>query len=144
MRLIVMYVPVAGPMGCTQHIFTYATDHHQARPSTMCTSSKCNPKLCDTTTRQVVSPLNHHGKGNQKQTVCFMAWTNMGSSKQALPKSKETIKGHGCKTRSGLQSTKIAAVSNNGNNDDTDHDHAKATHLRWPVSKQKEAIIKNL
>ncbi len=40
---------------------SYPTDHHQARPSTMCTSSKCNPNLCDTTRQWPDSPLNHRG-----------------------------------------------------------------------------------
>jgi hypothetical protein len=54
------------------------------------------------------------------------------------PESKETIKGHGCKTRSKLRSTETAAASNdNNNNDNNDHNHAKATHIQQPVSKQK-------
>jgi hypothetical protein len=40
---------------------SYPTDHHQARPSTTCTSSKYNPNLCDTNTRHAVSPLNRPG-----------------------------------------------------------------------------------
>jgi hypothetical protein len=48
------------------------------------------------------------------------------------------MKGHGCKTRSVLQSTKTTTASN----DDDDHNYAEATHLPWPVIRQKEAIIK--
>ena len=53
-------------------------------------------------------------------------------------KSKETLKGHGHKTRSGLQSTKTTTESDNKDN----NKNAKATHLPWPTIKQKEAIIK--
>jgi hypothetical protein len=54
-----------------------------------------------------------------------------------FPKSKETLKGHGRKTRSGLQSTKIPAQINNN-----DKDNTKATHFPCPLIKQKEAIIR--
>ncbi len=53
-----------------------------------------------------------------------------------FPKSKETLKGHGCKTKSGLQSTKIPAQIDNN-----DKDNTKATHFLCPLIKQKEAII---
>ncbi len=53
-----------------------------------------------------------------------------------FPKSKETLKGHGRKTRSRLQSTKIPAQIDNDNKDNT-----KATHFSCPLIKQKEAII---
>ncbi len=53
-----------------------------------------------------------------------------------FPESKETLKGYGCKTRSGLRSTKISAQINNNNKDNT-----KATHFPCPLIKQKESII---
>jgi hypothetical protein len=56
-----------------------------------------------------------------------------------FPKSEETLKGHGCKTRSRLQSTKIPAQINND-----DEDNTKATHFPYPLIKQKEAIIRTL
>ena len=34
------------------------------------------------------------------------------------------------------------AASNDDDNDDSNHNHAKTTHIWWPVSKQNEAIIK--
>jgi hypothetical protein len=40
---------------------SYPTDHHQARLSTTCRSSKHNPNLCDTTMWRPDSPLNHCG-----------------------------------------------------------------------------------
>jgi hypothetical protein len=52
-----------------------------------------------------------------------------------FPESKETLKGHGRKTRSGLRSTKTPTQNNN------DDKNAKATHLPHPLLKQKEAII---
>jgi hypothetical protein len=39
----------------------YPTDHCQARPSTTCTSSKCNLNLCGTTTWRQDSPPHHCG-----------------------------------------------------------------------------------
>ncbi len=47
-----------------------------------------------------------------------------------FPESKETLKGHGCKTRSGLQSTKIPAQIDND-----DEDNTKATHFPCPLIK---------
>jgi hypothetical protein len=54
-----------------------------------------------------------------------------------FPESKETLKGHGCKTRSKLRSMKMPAANN-----DDDNENAKATHLPCPTIKQKEVIIK--
>jgi hypothetical protein len=54
-----------------------------------------------------------------------------------FPESKETLKGHGRKARSGLQSTKIPAQIDNN-----DKDNTKATHFPCPLIKQKEAIIR--
>ncbi len=53
-----------------------------------------------------------------------------------FPESKETSKGHGRKTRSGLQSTKTSATRDS-DNDETN----ETTHPPCPHSKQKEAIM---
>jgi hypothetical protein len=72
-----------------------------------------------------------------KQYTSWPGLTWEATSKH-YPESEETIKGHRRKTRSGLRSTKTTAASNNNN----DHNYTKATHLPWPVIRQKEAIIK--
>jgi hypothetical protein len=53
-----------------------------------------------------------------------------------FPKSKATMKGHRQKGKSGLQSTKTPAQSDN-NDDQT----TVSTHLPCPPTKQKEAVI---
>jgi hypothetical protein len=54
-----------------------------------------------------------------------------------FPESKETLKGHGRKTRSGIRSTKTPAQIDND-----EEDNIKATHFPCPPIKQKEAIIR--
>jgi hypothetical protein len=68
----------------------------------------------------------------------YMSWLGLTweAVNKHFPKSKETLKGHGRKTRSGLQSTKIPAQINND-----DKDNTKATHFPRPLIKQKEAVI---
>jgi hypothetical protein len=53
-----------------------------------------------------------------------------------FPESEETSKSHGCKMRSGLQSTKTSATR-----DSNDNETNEATHPPCPHSKQKEAIM---
>jgi hypothetical protein len=53
-----------------------------------------------------------------------------------FPESKETSKGHRCKTRSGLQSMKTSATRDSNNNETNE-----TTHPPCPHSKQKEAIM---
>ena len=53
-----------------------------------------------------------------------------------FPESKETLKGHGRKTRSGLGSTKTSPQI------DDDDEITDATKLTRPPTKQKEAIIR--
>jgi hypothetical protein len=72
-----------------------------------------------------------------KQYTSWPGLTWEAANKHYL-KSKETLKGHGHKTRSGLRSTKTTTESDNKDN----NKNAKATHLPWPTIKQKEAIIK--
>ncbi len=56
-----------------------------------------------------------------------------------FPESEETLKGHGCKIRSGLRSTKTTTESEIDNDD---NEIANTIHLPRPTIKQKEAIIK--
>ena len=72
-----------------------------------------------------------------KQYTSWPGLTWEAANKHYL-KSKETLKGHGHKTRSGLQSTKTTTESDNKDN----NKNAKATHLPRLIIKQKEAIIK--
>jgi hypothetical protein len=71
-----------------------------------------------------------------KQYASWLSLTWEAVNKH-FPESEETLKGHGRKTRSGLQSTKIPAQMDNNNKDNT-----KATHFPCPLIKQKEAIIR--
>ncbi len=73
-----------------------------------------------------------------KQYASWPGLTWQAANKH-YPKSKETLKGHGQKTKSGLQSTKTTTESEIGNND---NENANTMHLSWPTIKQKEAIIK--
>jgi hypothetical protein len=70
----------------------------------------------------------------------FTSWPGLTweAANKHYPKSEETIKGHRCKTRTGLRSTKMTAASKDNDN----NENVKATHLPWPIIKQKEAIIK--
>ena len=52
-----------------------------------------------------------------------------------FPESKETLKGHGRKTRSGLRSTKVTPHI------DDEEDREEATKLSRPPTKQKESNI---
>ncbi len=73
-----------------------------------------------------------------------MSWPQLtwkAANKHHL-ESKETIKGHGHKTRIGPRSTKTTAASNDDDDNNDHHNYAKAVHLPQLVSKQKEAIIK--
>ena len=53
-----------------------------------------------------------------------------------FPKSEETLKGHGRKTRSGLRSTKETPQI------DDEEESEETTKLTRPTTKQKEAIIR--
>jgi hypothetical protein len=53
--------------------------------------------------------------------------------------SKETLKGHRQKTKSGLRSTKTTAESEINDNN---NENANTMHLPRPTIKQKEAMIK--
>jgi hypothetical protein len=55
-----------------------------------------------------------------------------------FPESKETMKGCGCKTKSGLRSTKIPAKSDNDNADIK----TASIHLPHPPTKQKELVLR--
>jgi hypothetical protein len=72
-----------------------------------------------------------------KQYALWPGLTWQATNKH-YPESKETLKGHGPKTKSGLRSTKTTTESDNDNN----NENANAMHLPWPTIKQKEEIIK--
>ncbi len=72
-----------------------------------------------------------------KQYASWLGLTWQAANKH-YPESKETLKGHGQKTKSGLRSTKMTTESDDNNN----NENANAMHLPWPTIKQKEAIIK--
>jgi hypothetical protein len=55
-----------------------------------------------------------------------------------FPESKETMKGHGRKTKSGLRSTKKPAKSDN----DNDNIETASIHLPHPPTKQKESVLR--
>jgi hypothetical protein len=73
-------------------------------------------------------------KNKQYASWPGLAWEAVNKH---FPESKETLKGHGRKTRSRLRSTKIPAQIDND-----DKDNTKATHFPCPLIKQKEAIIR--
>jgi hypothetical protein len=73
-----------------------------------------------------------------KQYVSWPGLTWQAANKH-YPESKETLKGHGQKTKSGLQSTKTTTESEIDNND---NENANTMPLPRPTIKQKEAIIK--
>ncbi len=55
-----------------------------------------------------------------------------------FPESKETMKGHGRKTKSGLRSTKTPLKSD----DDNDNIETAPIHLPHPPAKQKELVLR--
>jgi hypothetical protein len=71
-----------------------------------------------------------------KQYPSWLGLTWEATNKH-FPESKETSKGHGRKTRSGLRSTKTSATRGS-NNDETN----ETTHPLCPHRKQKEEIMR--
>jgi len=82
--------------------------------------------LCDTTT---------WGRVFKKKYASWPGLTWEAVNKH-FPESKETLKGHGQKTRSGLQSTKTSTQN------DDDKEIVETLHLPRPATKHKEAIIR--
>ncbi len=73
-----------------------------------------------------------------KQYASWPGLTWQAANKH-YPEFKETLKGHGQKTKSGLRSTKTTTESEI---DDNNNENTITMHLPWPTIKQKEAIIK--
>ncbi len=69
-----------------------------------------------------------------KQYTSWLGFTWQAANKH-YPESKETLKGHGWKTKSGLRSTKMTTESD----DDDNNENANAMHLPWPTIKQKRS-----
>jgi len=72
---------------------------------------------------------------NNKQYASWPGLTWEAVNKH-FPESKETLKGHGRKTRSGLRSTKTSIQN------DDDEEIVETLHLPRPATKHKEAIIR--
>jgi hypothetical protein len=72
-----------------------------------------------------------------KQYTSWLGLTWQADNKY-YPESKETLKGHGQKTKNGLRSMKMTRESDDNNN----NENVNAMHLPRPTIKQKEAIIK--
>jgi hypothetical protein len=72
-------------------------------------------------------------KNKQYPSLPGLTWE---TTNKYFPETKETSKGHGRKTRSGLRLTKMSATR-----DSNDNETNETTHPPCPHSKQKEAIM---
>ncbi len=70
----------------------------------------------------------------------YASWPGLTvkAAAQYFPESKETMKGHGCKTKSRLRSTKTPAKRDDNNADIK----TASIHLPHPPTKQKELVLR--
>ena len=100
------------------------------------TTQRSNPQCVRAKKAARTCAILPRGGGFSKKKYASWPGLTWEAVNKQFPESKETLKGHGRKTRSGLRSTKTSIQN------DDDEEIVETLHLPRPATKHKEAIIR--